>query len=636
MALTAVAAWPTAAFAQEPVPEPEAGSEVEADKAFRAVCEEAPEVFDPLCWSFGVLKEYYVDDLADEDLAAAAAEGVRAAGLDPRGEEDRAAPPCALPAPAFEEACLEIDAMRDTEAAVWAAAKEMFAFPRDPNTVLLNRSQYANLLARSETARLYSGIGLSLGLLDGSVPCHELSQTCRPVVAEVYEGSPAERAGLMADDVVLSFDDFVPSGSGCGLDDLQSFEPGTRVRVTVERDGRELSSTVEAGLVRIPEAAGRIVAADTGYVRLDSFNDGADRALASELQGLLDAGARNLVFDLRGNPGGLLVTVLDAVSLFLDGRQTVIQEVSRRDTVRHRVTGHGGLTGPVMLPVAVAVDGSSASASEVMVLALRDHDRATVVGTLTYGKDTGQFTQAIESRHGSLLGGARITVFRWLGPDGASAAGGIEPDVELDLSGCWHPVGLARQVAAAAGLPGAAPADIDLGTERFEAVKALTADGVLAGSECGPGLFCPEYPVPRWMMAVWLVRVVDGQDPEPVTVPRFVDVDPSQWWSGHVERLAELGITAGCAGGADRYCPDGPVTRAQMATFLRRAFALGSAAPSGFVDTGGSVHAANIDALFGAGITAGCSIEPLRFCPQQATTRAQMALFLERARNPGN
>ena len=232
-----------------------------------------------------------------------------------------------------------------------------------------------------------------------------------------------------------------------------------------------------------------------------------------------------------------------------------------------------------------------------------------------------------------MLGGAQVTVFKWLGPDGASAAGGIEPDMELDLSGCRHPIGLARQLAAAAGLPGALPADIDPDGWRYDAVSALTDDGVLAGTECAPGLFCPGDPVPRWLVAVWLVRVVDGQDPKPVRSSRFADVDAGHWWAAHVERLAELGVTAGCASDPAEFCPDDPVTRAQMATFLSRAFGLNPAVPQGFVDTGGSIHEADIDALFRAGITGGCSTEPLRFCPQQDTTRAQMALFLERARN---
>ena len=642
-ALAALVVWSTVAVAQEPVPvpeaetepeaEPEAGAETEAD---RAVCAEAPAVFDLLCRSYELLKEHYVDDIPDEDLAVAAARGVREAGLAPRGEQDEAAPLCALPAPAFEQTCVEIDAVGDTAAAVWAASKEMFAFLGDPNTFLMSRSEYEALLSRLEGGVPYSGIGIGLGLLDGTVPCHALSETCRLAVAEVFAGSPAERAGLVADDLLVSLDDFVPSGSGCGLGGLSSFEPGARVRVVVERDGREMTLVVEADLVHVPAAAGRTVLGKTGYLRLGSFGARSDRALAQELQALLDSGVEALVLDLRGNPGGYLQTVINIAGMFLNDQQVVIQEVSRLHTLLHLVSGHGGLANPAVLPIAVAVDGSSASASEVLTLALRDHGRATVVGTTTYGKNTGQITQAVESRDGTLLGGARVTVFRWLGPEASSADGGIEPDIELDLSGCWHPIGLTRQVAAAAGLPGVAPADIELGTERYKAVEALTADGVLAGTGCGPGLFCPGDPIPRWLMAVWLVRVVDGQDPEQVDVSRFADVDAGQWWATHVERLAELGITVGCAREPAQYCPDDPVTRAHLATFLKRAFVLDPAVPRGFADTDGSVHEAAIDSLHAAGITMGCSTEPLRFCPNQATTRGQMVLFLERVRNRFN
>ena len=85
-----------------------------------------------------------------------------------------------------------------------------------------------------------------------------------------------------------------------------------------------------------------------------------------------------------------------------------------------------------------------------------------------------------------------------------------------------------------------------------------------------------------------------------------------------------------------QYCPDDPLTRAQMASFLKRAFRLDPASPAGFADTEGSVHAAAIDALYKAGITSGCSVDPLQFCPDQVTTRIQMAFFLERARNRSN
>ena len=635
--LAVVLVWPAAAVAADidAAAAAGAGRETAAGAgAARVACRDAPPVFDLLCVSYRLLTEDYVDELVDEDLAAAAAEGVRAAGLAPRG--DQAAPPCALPSVSFEQACAEIDGVGDTTAAVWAASAAMFASLDDANTLLMTPSEYEEMLTRLSTGVPYSGIGIRLGLLNGTVACRVLSSQCRLVVSEVFGGSPAEQAGLRPDDVLLGIDGLAPSGAGCGLQDLPEFEPGRLVPVTVERDGRSRSFRMEAGAVYAPMAASRIVAGTIGYLRVDSFGARTDDRVGTELETLLESGVESLVIDLRGNPGGHVQTVINIAGMFLGDRQVVIREVSRLDTLRHLTSGSGSLANPARLPIAVAVDGLSASAAEALALALRHHGRATVVGTATYGKNTGQITQAVRSRHGTLLGGARVTVFRWFGPGGGSAEGGIAPDVELDLSGCWHPIGFTRQVAAAAGLPGALPGDVQMDGEPFDAVAALAEDGVLAGTECGPGLFCPGDPVPRWLMAVWLVRAVDGQDPEPVGESRFADVDAGQWWAAHAERLAELQITVGCGAQPARYCPDDPLTRAQTASFLARAFHLNPAPPAGFADTHGNRHAAAIDALFNAGITQGCSTGPLQFCPYRATTRIQMAVMLERARNRAN
>ena len=190
-------------------------------------------------------------------------------------------------------------------------------------------------------------------------------------------------------------------------------------------------------------------------------------------------------------------------------------------------------------------------------------------------------------------------------------------------------VGVAAPAAAADA--GSGFSDIDEAGPHRGSVEALAAGGVLAGTECAPEMFCPIEPVRRWVMAVWLVRVIDGDDPDGLEVSRFADVDAGEWWVPHVERLAELGVTAGCATGPLRFCPTEAVTRAQMASFLVRAFGLGEGASSGFVDVEGNVHASNIDALAAAGVTSGCSTGPARYCPGRDTTRAQMATFLSRA-----
>ena len=172
--------------------------------------------------------------------------------------------------------------------------------------------------------------------------------------------------------------------------------------------------------------------------------------------------------------------------------------------------------------------------------------------------------------------------------------------------------------------------DVTGGSHRQD-IDALRDRGILDGTECGPDLFCPHEPIKRWMMAVWLVRALDGADPAPVTESRFADAGADRWWTPYVERLAELDVTHGCDAAPARFCPYGSVTRDEMATFLTRAFELGRARPSGFTDIAGSVHSDAIDAVAAAGITKGCLAFPLRYCPRVNTTKGQMATLLENA-----
>ena len=160
-------------------------------------------------------------------------------------------------------------------------------------------------------------------------------------------------------------------------------------------------------------------------------------------------------------------------------------------------------------------------------------------------------------------------------------------------------------------------------------VAALADDGVFAGTECDDG-FCPGEPIDRATMAVWTVRVLDGLEPVAVGSTRFDDVDASHPHAAFIERLAELGVTTGCRDGTI-YCPDDPVTRAQMAVFLSRAYKLAEGPDPDFSDvSAGAWYASDVARLAASGITKGCG-DGTRFCPGRPTTRAQMATFLHRA-----
>ena len=155
---------------------------------------------------------------------------------------------------------------------------------------------------------------------------------------------------------------------------------------------------------------------------------------------------------------------------------------------------------------------------------------------------------------------------------------------------------------------------------------------VFAGTGCvDSDELCPREPLLRWEMAVWLVRVLDRADPPAISSSRFTDVDASAWWAPHAERLAELGIVMGCETEPLQFCPEDPVDRGQTAAILAIAFNLPPAERAWFVDVNAEhPFAEAIDRLAGWGVTAGCRVDPARYCPQNNVSRAQMATFLAR------
>ena len=167
----------------------------------------------------------------------------------------------------------------------------------------------------------------------------------------------------------------------------------------------------------------------------------------------------------------------------------------------------------------------------------------------------------------------------------------------------------------------------DIGGNAHEGSTERAWIGDLAQG-CSFAQYCPERSVSRAQMATFLSRALGL---EPVAADRFVDVDPGSPHAGFINALVDAGIAAGCA--EDRYCPEDPVTRAQMATFLGRALEL---APQEllprFVDVlPGSTHYGYVNAVADAGVTAGCDSTGTRYCPDDPVRRDQMATFLARA-----
>ncbi|MFN2486115.1 MAG: S-layer homology domain-containing protein [Acidimicrobiia bacterium] len=158
-------------------------------------------------------------------------------------------------------------------------------------------------------------------------------------------------------------------------------------------------------------------------------------------------------------------------------------------------------------------------------------------------------------------------------------------------------------------------------------IEAIADLGITLGCSSDGLKFCPNDSVTRAQMASFLSRALglNGSVPS-----RFTD-DNDSIHEADIEAIAALGITLGCNSDGTKFCPNDAVTRAQMASFIARALELTASGPSRFTDDNGSVHEPDIEAIAALGITVGCTSDGLKFCPNDAVTRAQMASFLARA-----
>jgi carboxyl-terminal processing protease len=248
-------------------------------------------------------------------------------------------------------------------------------------------------------------------------------------VLRVFEGSPAAGARIRRGDFILGVNGRSIAGVSSEVATSRIKGPaGTTVELQVFTPGEERDRTVkvERERIEVPVARGRVVERDgqrIGVIELFSFSDGAHGLLKREIDAVLDGGAEAIMLDLRGNGGGLLVEAVLVSSLFIEDGEIVSVRGRSRAERTHEASGDAI---DEDVPVVVLVDGGSASASEIVTGALRDLDRATVVGEPTFGKGVFQEVQPLSN------GGALdLTVGSYFLPEGDSISKkGIEPDVK--------------------------------------------------------------------------------------------------------------------------------------------------------------------------------------------------------------
>ncbi len=299
-----------------------------------------------------------------------------------------------------------------------AARRGLFVRGQDPALTFLDPGEYEDV-QEFFSQSTYEGIGARVGTIDGV-----------NVITDVFLGSPAELAGLRPGDSIVAVDG-VPTQE-LAVDELVEIvkgASGTEVALEIRRpwDGPDPAFTVTIVRETVPTSLeARILGEDTGrppvgYIMIERFYAGTGEDFRAALTTLLDRDIRALILDLRFNPGGSLSGAMDVVSEFVP-EGLVMREITHDgNRIEWSVTEDGQAFD---IPLAVLVNGYSASASEVVAGALQDHGRAAVYGSPTYGKGSVQAFQELSD--GSAL---YVTVSRWYTPAGRQIQDtGIHPD----------------------------------------------------------------------------------------------------------------------------------------------------------------------------------------------------------------
>lgn len=272
----------------------------------------------------------------------------------------------------------------------------------------------------------YVGVGIQIENRDDRV-----------VVTSPIEGSPAERAGVESGDVVVAVDgDDITERDVSEIAERVRGPEGSEVQVTVLRDGEEITFDLLRAEIDSPSAYWAMIpgSGDTAHVRLASFSNDSAEELARAFAEAREAGAERVVFDLRDNPGGRLDQAVEMAGLFLE-EDSVVYIRREADGERSEVSTSGE---PRFadVPMSVLVNEGSASSSEILAGALRDNDRATVLGETTFG--TGTVLSEFELSDGSSI---LLGIAEWLTPEGDFIReSGIEPEIEVPLKEDDEPV----------------------------------------------------------------------------------------------------------------------------------------------------------------------------------------------------
>src|SRR5579885_437789 len=319
----------------------------------------------------------------------------------------------------FEDVRAHYAGKVDDDALMEAAINGMLT-SLDPHSNYLNTRNFDDM--KVQTRGEFGGLGIEVSMENGVVK-----------VVSPIDDTPAARAGLKPGDLIVRLDGQPVQGMTLPQAVEKMRGPvNSEIRLTIQRKGREpFDVKLVRATIHIQSVRSHLIGDDIGYVRITSFNEQTDTGLNNAIKNLKQqAGGklRGIVLDLRNNPGGLLDQAVAVSDAFLD-KGEIVSTRGRRPEDAQRFDAHPGDIA-AGLPMAVLINGGSASASEIVAGALQDHHRAVLLGTRSFGKGSVQTIIPLPG-HGAM----RLTTARYYTPSGRSIqAKGIEPDIVVEAA----------------------------------------------------------------------------------------------------------------------------------------------------------------------------------------------------------
>ena len=275
---------------------------------------------------------------------------------------------------------------------------------------------------QTETSGEFGGLGIEVGMEAGVVK-----------VISPIDDTPASKAGLKAGDYIVKINNTQVQGKSLSeAVDLMRGPVGSDIELTVRRIGEKkaLVFNIVREVIQVQSVKSEVLEDDIGYIRLTSFNDNSSDQIEKQIKKLnKDKNINSYILDLRNNPGGLLSQAIKISDFFLDNGEIVSTKSRKKSENRKWFAKGGDITGGKTL--LVLINYGSASASEIVAGALKDHKRAILLGENSYGKGSVQSIIPLKNR-----GAIRLTVAKYYLPSGKSISEvGVRPDIEISEEG---------------------------------------------------------------------------------------------------------------------------------------------------------------------------------------------------------